>query len=133
MPLLHWLPLAQQLPSVQLVSLANAEHAAQIADVPGLRLVDFSGQLHDLADTAALMKNLDLVITIDTSVAHLAGALGLPVWVLLCWDADWRWGEHDRHSHWYPNMRLLRQSTPGDWTPVVTALVEDLRVWVQGR
>lgn len=133
MPLPHWLPLAQQLPGVQLVSLATTEHAAQIASVPALQLADFSGQMHDLADTAALMKNLDLVITIDTSVAHLAGALGLPVWVLLCWDADWRWGEHDRHSHWYPQMRLLRQRTPGDWAPVVQTLVEDLSAWVQGR
>ena len=66
-------------------------------------------------------------------VNDLAGALGLPVWVLLCWDADWRWGEHDRHSHWYPQMRLLRQTTPGDWAPVVQTLVEDLRAWVQGR
>ena len=133
MPLPHWLPLAQQLPGVQLVSLANTEHAAQIASVPALHLTDFSGQLHDLADTAALMKNLDLVVTIDTSVAHLAGALGLPVWLLLCWDADWRWGEHDSHSHWYPQMRLLRQTTPGDWAPVVQTLVKDLRAWMQGR
>ncbi len=133
MPLPHWLPLAQQLPGLQLVSLANTDHAAQIASVPALGLADFSGQLHDLADTAALMKNLDLVITIDTSVAHLAGALGLPVWVLLCWDADWRWGEDDSHSHWYPHMRLMRQRTSGDWAPVVQTLVEDLKAWVQGR
>ena len=133
MPLPHWLPLAQHFPNVQLISLANTEHAAQITSVPGLRLADFSGQLHDLADTAALMKNLDLVITIDTSVAHLAGALGLPVWVLLCWDADWRWGEHDCHSHWYPQMRLLRQHSAGDWAPVVQTLVEDLRAWVQSH
>lgn len=133
MPLPHWLPLAQQLPGVQLVSLANTEHAAQIAGVPALGLADFSGQLQDLQETAALMKNLDLIITIDTSVAHLAGALGLPVWVLLCWDADWRWGEQDRYSHWYPQMRLLRQATAGDWTPVVQTLVADLQAWLPGR
>ena len=69
-------------------------------------------------DTAAVMKALDLVITIDTSTAHLAGALGCQVWVLLCASPDWRWLENCEDSPWYPGMRLFRQTNPDDWQNV---------------
>ncbi|RMH74721.1 MAG: tetratricopeptide repeat protein [Cyanobacteria bacterium J007] len=79
------------------------------------RFIDLAPQLNDFADTAAIVRTLDLVITVDTAVAHLAGALAKPVWILLPFAADWRW-LHDRDdSPWYPTARLFRQSQPGDW------------------
>ncbi len=74
--------------------------------------------IHDYSDTAALMAQFDLVISADTSVAHLAGALGCPVWVLLPFAPDWRWLLERDNSPWYPTLRLFRQSAPGDWSSV---------------
>jgi tetratricopeptide (TPR) repeat protein len=91
---------------------------------------DLSSQLNDMADTAGAIAQLDLVITVDTSVAHLAGALGRPVWVLLSAIPDWRWMMERQDSPWYPTMRLFRQSQPGDWQGVmerVTAALQELR------
>jgi tetratricopeptide (TPR) repeat protein len=81
----------------------------------------------DLADTAAMISLLDLVITIDTSVAHLAGAMGKPTWVLLPFSTDWRWMLHRSDSLWYPTARLFRQPAPGDWESVVTQVATALR------
>jgi ADP-heptose:LPS heptosyltransferase len=83
-------------------------------------------KVHDLAartqssyaDTAALMKALDLVVTVDTSVAHVAGAMGIPVWVVLPFAADWRWLQHREDTPWYPTMRLFRQTNRGNWDEV---------------
>jgi tetratricopeptide (TPR) repeat protein len=86
---------------------------------PGLSLVNLASELHDFADTAAVMCAMDLVITTDTSVAHLAGALGRPVWVMLQFMPDWRWFLDRDDSPWYPTMRLFRQTTPGDWLDVI--------------
>jgi tetratricopeptide (TPR) repeat protein len=83
------------------------------------RIADFSAGLDDFADTAALAQQLDLVISVDTSVAHLAGALGKPVWILLPDDPDYRWGAQGEATPWYPTARLFRQSTPGDWDSVI--------------
>jgi Flp pilus assembly protein TadD len=83
--------------------------------------------LHDFADTAALLSQLDLLITIDTSVAHLAGALGLPVWLMLRFSPDYRWLLGRADSPWYPTMRLYRQPKPGDWDSVIEAIRHDLR------
>lgn len=80
---------------------------------------DFSRHIADFADTAALIAELDLVITVDTAVAHLAGALGAPVWTLLPFVSDWRWGLGRDDTVWYPTMRLFRQRTPGDWREVI--------------
>jgi tetratricopeptide (TPR) repeat protein len=88
---------------------------------------DIGSQVNDFADTAAAMRSLDLIISIDTSVAHLAGALGLPVWVLLPVNADWRWLLARNDSPWYPTMRLFRQETPGSWTGVVRDVCNALR------
>ena len=77
-------------------------------------------------DTAAVMKNLDLVITIDTSIAHLAGALGVPVWTMLRQSADWRWFTDREDSPWYPTMRLFRQQEYNNWQGVYTELLEAL-------
>jgi hypothetical protein len=83
-------------------------------------LIDLGPRLHDLADTAAVMSLLDLIITTDTSVPHLAGALARPVWVMLQFLPDWRWLLKRQDSPWYPTMRLFRQQTRGDWEGVIT-------------
>jgi Flp pilus assembly protein TadD len=86
---------------------------------PGMRLVDLSAELKDFADSAALIEALDLVISVDTAAAHVAGALGKPVWNLIKYHACWRWLRDRTDSPWYPTMRLFRQPEPGDWTSVV--------------
>ncbi len=100
-------------------------------DKPGLLrhpLLDATDQLDDLADTAALIANLDLVISVDTSVAHLAASLGKPVWLLLPHAAEWRWLRERNDSPWYPGMRLFRQSVPGDWFGVVERVREAMQI-----
>lgn len=89
-------------------------------------LVDLSSRLVDFSDTAAAIAALDLVITVDTAVAHLAGALGKPVWVLLPFASDWRWQQGRDDSPWYPSMRLFRQSRRGDWRAVLEDVVTAL-------
>ena len=123
---LHELQALAGIKGVQLVSLANSVHGSQAGSLNALDLIDFSEDLIDLAETAALMKNLDLVITIDTSLAHLAGAMGCKVWMPLCWDADWRWGENDLHSYWYQDVTMVRQEVAGEWAPVVKTLAREL-------
>lgn len=91
----------------------------------GVRFHD--GDLADFADTAALATTMDVVVSVCTSGAHLAGALGLPVWVALSFAADWRWLMDRADSPWYPTARLFRQSAPGDWTAVVEAIAARLR------
>lgn len=90
------------------------------------RIHDLSKQLHDFTDTAAVVAQLDLVITVDTSVAHLGGALGKPVWVLLNFDPDWRWLLGRETSPWYPSIRLFRQDSPGNWQDVFARVGESL-------
>ena len=80
----------------------------------------------DFADTAALIANLDLVVSVDTAVAHLAGAMGKPVWLLDRYDPDWRWLTGRRDSPWYPTMTIYRQPAPGGWTHVIEAISEHL-------
>ena len=78
-------------------------------------MLDGSSRDRDLAETAALVATLDLVITTDTCIAHLAGAMGKPVWILLPYLSDWRWMQNIPTTPWYPTARLLRQRAPGDW------------------
>ena len=84
----------------------------------------------DFSDTAALCVLMDLVISIDTSVAHLAGALGIPVWVLLTWAPDWRWLLDRDDSPWYPSMRLFRQKARWDWNGVLDRVAHELTTLV---
>jgi hypothetical protein len=95
-------------------------------DPPGLEMTRLGPLLEDFADTAAVISLLDVVVTVDTSVAHLAGALGRPVWLLLPHDPDWRWGLDDGRTPWYPTARLFRQQQPDDWTAVVQRVADEL-------
>ena len=100
-------------------------------------VVDFGEELDAehgaFMDTAAIMMNLDLVITSDTSVAHLAGALGVPVWVALPFVPDWRWMLERSDSPWYPTMRLFRQKMRGDWAGVFQEIEAVLQEKIRGR
>jgi ADP-heptose:LPS heptosyltransferase len=89
-------------------------------------LLDPSGELRDFADTAALISALDLVITVDTSVAHLAGALGKPCWVMLPFAPDFRWLLDRDDTPWYSTLRLFRQQSPGDWDGVLQRIAQAL-------
>jgi hypothetical protein len=120
-------PLAE-IPGANFWSLQLEEPAQQLVP-PGLRLIDWTDDLHDFADTAALIANLDLVITVETAVAHLAGAMGKRVWVLLRRVPPWRWLMDREDSPWYPTMRLFRQKTRGDWASVIQSVAEALRNW----
>ncbi len=96
---------------------------------PDIRV--FSDELHTFSDTAALCQQLDLVISVDTSVAHLAGALGTPLWVLLPFNPDWRWLLDRTDSPWYPDATLLRQPSYGDWSSLLDTLPQRLSAWLQ--
>lgn len=111
-------PLA--LDGIAFYSLQKGEAAAQAASPPaGMRLVDLSARIRDFSDTAALASLLDLVITIDTSVAHLGGAMGVPTWVLTAHAPDWRYHLGRADNPWYPSMRLFRQERDGDWSGAI--------------
>ena len=124
LPLAALAPLSA-VPGVVLVSLQKGPGASQVAP-SGMVVHDWTGELDDFADTAALIAALDLVVTVDTAVAHLAGALGRPVWLLNRLDADWRWLRGRDDSPWYPTLRQFRQSVAGDWAPVVGRVAEAL-------
>jgi tetratricopeptide (TPR) repeat protein len=102
--------------------------APVLGDVPQLQRL--GEDLSDFADTAALLAELDLLISVDTSVAHLAGALGKPVWILLPYVADWRWLRNRDDSPWYPTARLFRQPRIGDWSSVIDRVATELATFV---
>jgi tetratricopeptide (TPR) repeat protein len=110
---------------VSFVSLQKGPAATQGRAAP-FGLFDATDELSDFADTAALVEALDLVITVDTAVAHLAGALGKPVWILNRFDTCWRWMLGRDDSPWYPSVRLFRQPAPGDWTSVIDRVGDEL-------
>ena len=126
---------------------------APILQIPGLRFValqkelregdaellqsyphvlNLGAELEDFTDTAAILSQLDLVISVDTSVAHLAGALGKPVWILLQFSADWRWLLERHDSPWYPSARLFRQPAAGEWESVVERVRAVLKTMFPG-
>lgn len=122
--------MAQMPAGLEFVSLHKeyvAEEQASLDGHPSIR--DLSADNQDFATTAAICANLDLVISIDTSVAHLAGAMAVPTWILLPQPSDWRWLETGAQSPWYASARLFRQTTPGDWSTVLGELHAALKVW----
>ncbi len=127
-PLPHFAPLAA-VPGVRLVSLQKGFGCEQIAGID-FPLVDWSTRIDAAAgpfmDTAAIVKNLDLVVTSDSAIAHLAGGLGVPVWLALHVSPNWRWLLGRADSPWYPTMRIFRQTTPGDWTDVFARIAAEL-------
>jgi tetratricopeptide (TPR) repeat protein len=98
-----------------------------------LEIIDFTSDLHDFADTAALIENLDLVISVDTSVAHLTGALAKPVWVLIPFEPDFRWLLDRSDSPWYPTMRLFRQTNEKDWGAAIQRIAIALEEHANGQ
>jgi tetratricopeptide (TPR) repeat protein len=114
------------LPGVHFVSLQMQEYLRQASMLTDCRVLDPMSAVTDFADTAAIVANLDLVISVDTSVAHLAGALGRRVWLLSRFDGCWRWLKDREDSPWYPGMRIYRQTRPGDWLSVVGRIRDDL-------
>jgi Flp pilus assembly protein TadD len=130
-------PLAE-VPGVQLISLQKGDAAAALRSHDrSCRVTEWAApqdrESGTFAETAAVMKNLDLVVTVDTAVAHLAGALALPVWVALSTIADWRWLMGRTDTPWYPTMRLFRQRTLGKWGPVFERMADELRALIVHR
>ncbi len=122
------LPLSALAPLRGATFVSLQKGAASVQRPPeGMALIDWTEELHDFADTAALITALDLVVCVDTAVAHLAGALGRPVWILNRTDTDWRWGVSGETTPWYPSMRIFRQATQGDWTAPITAIAAALQ------
>lgn len=118
-----------RIPGIDWFALQLGQARAQLLEFPAdARPLDVSEHLHDFGDTAALLDVLDLLLTVDTSVAHLAGALGHAAWVLLPFAPDWRWQLEREDSPWYPTLRLYRQRRPGDWGAPLAAVSADLTV-----
>ena len=111
-----------EIAGVNWFSLQIGDQSRDISLLDGPRITDLSPWLTDFAETAAAVCRLDVVISIDTSVAHLAGALGRPTWILLPYNADWRWLREREDSPWYPTAQLFRQQRPGDWAGAIGAL-----------
>ena len=125
-PLAHWIgQLPREFDYVCLQKEVRATDAATLAANPWI--TRFENDLHELSDTAALCECLDLVISVCTSVAHLSGALGRPTWVMLAFNADWRWLINRDDSPWYPTATLYRQHAIADWSGVYTRVAADLR------
>jgi tetratricopeptide (TPR) repeat protein len=115
------------LSDVRLFSLQKGDAGKQAAlPIAGMSLVNWTDDLVDFEETAGFIRTMDLVITVDTAVAHLAGAIGKATWLLLPFAPDWRWLLNEKVSRWYPTMRLYRQATPGSWGPVVSEVMRDL-------
>ena len=112
-------------------SLQVGDRKADLSRIASHRVTDLSVFLSDFAETADALMGLDLVITVDTAVAHLAGALGKSVWVMLPFVSDWRWPIARDDSPWYPTARLFRQQQRGDWEDVVESLYSALAAVVR--
>ena len=124
------LPLSK-VEGVHLYGLQKGDAAHQVEELSGVFEVDNLGkELSDFSDTAAVISNLDLVISVDTSVAHLAGAMGKPVWVLIPFVPDWRWMLVREDSPWYPTMRLFRQAIKNGWDDVIQRVAQELHALV---
>jgi hypothetical protein len=120
------------IPGIQLVPLQTPVPEADRAVFAALGLPELSTDLTDFGETAAVIANLDLVVSVDSAVAHLAGAMGVPTWTLIYEPADWRWMTQRQDSPWYPTMRLFRQPRAGQWGEPIGRLVEALRQYMLG-
>lgn len=126
-------PLAE-IKGVSFYSLQKGEGSEQAKNpLCGMKLIDLMDEVRDFSDTAALIENLDLVISVDTSVAHLAGAMGKPVWTLIQYSPDWRWMLDREDSPWYPTMRLFRQPAFGDWDSVIRRVTDALKEFCKSK
>jgi hypothetical protein len=114
-------------PGISLVSLqiGRPDDLAQLGDIAA-RVADFTQDIRDFGDTAAIMSELDLIVSTDTSVAHVAGAMGKPVWLVDRFNACWRWRLADDSSPWYPTMRIFRQRQFGDWSDPLARVAAEL-------
>jgi glycosyl transferase family 9 (putative heptosyltransferase) len=135
-PLIEFAPLAA-LPDVRLISLQKNFGLEQLETLPEGFVVESLGDELDagpdaFTDTAAVMQSLDLIVTSDTSIAHLAGALGRPTWVALKRVPDWRWLLDRNDSPWYPTMRLFRQRVADNWSTVFQEMAAELKTNLQG-
>ena len=127
MTLAQFEPVAR-LPGVRLFSLQKGYGTEQLSQYQTQwGIVDLDDKLNDFMDTAAVMMNLDLILTVDTAPLHLAGALGLPVWALIAFAGCWRWLLEREDTGWYPTMRLFRQKEPGDWDEVLGRVTQELK------
>ncbi len=125
----HFEPLAA-IPSVRLFSLQKGAAADRLQEKPaGMEVMDLGPMLHDFTDTAAAIMTLDLIISVDTALVHLAGALGRPVWTLRYHAPYWVWGLQGRHTPWYPSMRVFRQQQPGGWKELFQRLADELEAF----
>ena len=114
---------------MQWISLQKAVRPEDAGSIPDNDRLSLNGDsLVDFAATAALIETLDLIITVDTSVAHLAGAMGKPVWLMVATDVDWRWLKERSDSPWYDSLRVFRQRQEGDWDGVVRQVDEALGI-----
>lgn len=121
------LSVLSDMPNVSWFSLQTDEHREKLKDAPPeMNILDLGRGVNDFADTAAIMSEMDLIITIDTASAHLAGALGMKTWTLIPFVPDWRWFLTGDTTPWYPTMRLFRQEQPNDWAPTIAQIKNEL-------
>ena len=122
----------RQLADVEFVSIQKGAGSEQFQDNSGLNFVAGQGRVSqsmDFQDTAAVLANCDLLISADSAVVHLAGAMGIPTWLALRWIPEWRWGLEGEHTAWYKSVRLFRQPRDGDWEKVIGAMIA---TWIKG-
>ena len=119
------------IPGLRLFGLQKGIAAGQVTEIPAeTGLIDLGPELEDFSDTAAVMANMDLIISVDTAAVHLAGAMGLPVWILVCFSLDWRWMLERDDCPWYSTARLFRQPEPGNWDVVFRRVAKELEALV---
>lgn len=119
---------------VRLIGMQKGKAAEQVKDLPtGMEVINYGPELEDFTDTMALIENLDLIIAVDTSVAHLAGAMGKPIWLVLTFAHHWPWLLNRTDSPWYPSMRIYRQKDKGCWSPVFEEIKKNLNTAVAER
>ncbi|MDA8138509.1 MAG: tetratricopeptide repeat protein [Desulfobacteraceae bacterium] len=120
-----------EMPGISFVGLQKGPATEQSKEFIGRSdFINLDAELSDFSDTAAVLTHIDLLITVDTAIAHLAGAMGKPVWVMIPFIPDWRWGMTSATTPWYPTMRLFRQPRPKDWEAVIQAMKKELEIFI---